>query len=650
MRRVALAFLALAASLWAEQAIQKPAEARARLVFRGYYRTGWIPILVDNLRNLTGQEVDLEVQIEGDSSLVRGGIAVPDAVSWISLPRQEQSGRKRLFLYLYDPGGWCALKLRIRKRGEREPFLEQDIDGNQFTSQGIVVLSDKPEAEVQVRTALNYNTGATSNYYYNQPTPMPCPTELMPDRWIAYSQADLVVLAGFTWGKVEDKAWKALVEWVKSGGTILISPTVDAGWFQDPHLRDLCDPGTVGTGSANLGRSGFGPSREVPFARYEKGEALLPTDLPDRSPFLRHYRAEFGHVYLMATDLTAQPYLGWGGLAPMWSNVFGRFSLVNPHDLMDRGQGESMEDAQYSRREDRGFPMRRAVGHGMRSLPDLWGLVALIVGFILAVGPVNYLVLKKLRRPLWTMWTIPCVSLLFVGFIVAMGYLTKGTNTAVQRVSFVDLVAGSEFVVESRHACVRAAAPGDYDLQWDPLTHPRALRPSETSYRIAQGAEFSIRGFPLHMWEEGYFRGDSVRRVRGTIDLARDAGGAISVTNRTGRSVRAAVYVKVETTRSGATAGSYWVLGPIAPDATVLSPGTPRSLPPAARGQAVSDAAGLGGLDRAVMEYLLDSRFTQGNDPPVLFAFVDGDTAPMTLAGRSPQEARTLTVFRVFNE
>ncbi|GEM_PF-6499622 len=649
MRRVALAILALTASLWAEQAGQKPVEARARLAFRGFYRSGWIPVLVDNLRNLTGQEVDLEVQIDGGDGMGGSGSALPDSVAWISLPRQEMAGRKRLFLYFYDPGGWCSLKLKLRKRGDKEPFLEQVIDGNQFNSTGVVVLSDKSEAEAQIRTALNYNTNSTS-YYYNQPTPLVCPTELMPDRWIAYSQADLVVLAGFAWDKVEDKAWKALVEWVRSGGTVLISPTVDEGWFRDPHLKDLCDPGTVQTGTADLGKSGFGPSKEVPYARYEKGDALLPTGLADRSPFLRHYRAEFGHVYLMATDLTAQPYLGWGGLAPMWANLYGLFSLVNPHDLMDRGQGESMSDGSYYRREDQGFPMRRAVGHGMRSLPDMWGLVALIVGFVLAVGPINYFVLKKLQRPLWTMWTIPSVSLLFVGSIVAMGYLTKGTSTAVQRVSFVDLVAGSEFVVESRHACVRAAAPGDYDLQWDPLTYPRALRPAETSYRITQGAEFAIRGFPLHMWEEGYFRGDSVRRVRGTIDLARDGDGVVTATNRTGRNVRTAVYVDTETTRHGTTAGSYWVLGPIAAGATVRSAGPSRSLPPENRGEAVSDGAGLGGLDRAVMAYLLDSRFVHGNEPPMLLAFVDGDTVSMTLAGRNPQEARTLTVYRVFQE
>lgn len=640
MQRIALAVLALFAVAWSEQAVQKPVEARARLLFQNAHRAGWVPILVDNLRNLTAQEVELEVRVDG-------GEWRPESVTWISLPRQEFAGRKRLILYMYDPQGWSIPRLVLRKRGEKQPFLEQPIDGQYFNSTGVLVISDRSEAEVQIRNALGYNSNSTFSSY-SQPTPITCSPDLMPDRWIAYSQVDLVVLAGFTWERVEDKAWKALVDWVRSGGTVLLSPTVDEGWFRDPRLRELCDPGRVSIGTANLGRAGLGPNRDVPFARYEKGEALLGSGLADRPPFLCHYGAEFGHVYLLATDLTSQAYLGWGGLASMWSALRGEMNLFNPHDLMDRGQAESIDGMRYYGREDAGFPMRRVVGHGMRNLPDMWGLVALVTAFILAVGPINYFVLKRVRRPLWTMWTIPALSLLFVGFIVAMGYLTKGTNTAVQRVTFVDMMAGSEFVVESHYACVRAAAPGDYDLQWDPATHPRALSPLETTYQISHGAEFAIRGFPLHMWEEGYYRGDAVRRARGTIDVSCDGEGRIVATNRTGRSIRSAVYVDVAVTPEAMSAGTFHLLGAIGPGETASAP--PLSLPTSDRGVAVAQAAGLRGLDEAVMTYLLDKRFIHGNEPPVLLAFVDGNATPLTLAGRELKEARTLTVYRVFHE
>lgn len=644
-RRAALAVLCLSALAWAEQPVQKSIDARARLAFKNDQRAGWIPILVDNLRNRTGQDLDLVITVEADEGR-------PNAVAHVALPRQEMSGKKRLFLYLYEPGGWgpMARKVVIRKQGEETPLFEDALSGNSFNGNGILAISSGSAADVQLHAAISpgVNVNGATYYYGNQPTPLSCPADSMPDRWIAYSQADLVVLADLNWADVDDKAWKALVDWVRSGGTVLISPRVDEGWFRDPHLKDLCDPGPVRIGTANLRDAGFGPPGEVPFASLPKKDAALASGLADGSPILALYEAEFGRVYLLATDITSQPYLGWRGLPSMWSTLTGGFAYYNPHDLMDRGQAQGLAQG-YWRNEDAGFPMRRVAGSGMRKLPDMWGLVILVVLFVLVVGPLNLLLLRRLQRPLWALWTIPSVSILFVVFIVGMGYVTKGSNTVVQRITFVDLIEGHDFAVESHYACVRAAAPGEYTLAWDPLTSSRALRPLETRYDITQTGQVAVEGFPLHMWEEGYFRGDAVRRVRGTIEVGRGADGLPEVKNRSGWNVRAAVWV--DFTRgvdAGAqTAGTYATFAAIPAGQTGRPTSKLLPVPTGSRGKAVASTAKLVGLDEAALTYLLEERYGTGNATPMLFAFVDGEDVPLTLAGRTPKEARTLTVLRV---
>ncbi len=646
LRRSALAILCLSALAWAEQPVQKAIDARARLAFKNDQRAGWVPILLDNLRNRTGQDLDLVITVEADEGR-------PNAVAYVALPRQEMSGKKRLFLYLYDPGGWGSMrrKVVVRKRGEETPIHEEDLSCNSFNGNGILVVSSGTAAEVQLHAALSTGINGASYYSGNQPTPLSCPADAMPDRWVAYSQADLVVLADLSWADVDDKAWKALVDWVRSGGTVLISPRVDEGWFRDPHLKDLCDPGPVRIGTANLRDSGFGPPGEVPYAFLPKKNTSVPSGLADGSPILALWEADFGHVYLLATDITSQAYLGWRGLPAMWSTITGGFAYYNPHDLMDRGQAEGLTQG-YWRNEDAGFPMRRVAGYGMRKLPDMWGLVILVVLFVLVVGPLNFLLLRRLQRPLWALWTIPSVSILFVVFIVGMGYVTKGSSTVVQRVTFVDLIEGHDLSVEAHYACVRSAAPGDHSIAWDPLTSPRALRPLETRYDVMETGQFTVEGFPLHMWEEGYFRGDAVRRVRGTIEVGRGADGLPEVRNRSAWNVRAAVWV--DFTRgvdvAAQTTGMYATFAALPPGQTTRPTSKMLPMPAGSRGKAVASTAILHGLDETVLTYLLEERYGAGNATPMLFAFVDGEDVPLTLVGRTPKEARTLTVLRVTEE
>src|SRR5262249_38958353 len=66
------------------------------------------------------------------------------------------------------------------------------------------------------------------------------------------------------------------------------------------------------------------------------------------------------------------------------------------------------------------FPFRsRQLSDLNRALPPVddlsvpvGGLFALLVGFVLVIGPANVYVLAYMRRRIWMLWTVPLVSLL----------------------------------------------------------------------------------------------------------------------------------------------------------------------------------------------------------------------------------------------
>ena len=98
------------------------------------------------------------------------------------------------------------------------------------------------------------------------------------------------------------------------------------------------------------------------------------------------------------------------------------------------------------------------------ALPSIEGLLVLLLGYILLIGPVNYLVLRRLDRREWAWVTMP---LLVVGFTVAafaMGFVLRGTDVIVNQVALVRAAPGTDAAQAQVYLGVFSPTRGSYDV------------------------------------------------------------------------------------------------------------------------------------------------------------------------------------------
>ena len=71
------------------------------------------------------------------------------------------------------------------------------------------------------------------------------------------------------------------------------------------------------------------------------------------------------------------------------------------------------------------------------ALPPLGGLLVLLLGYIILVGPVNYLVLRRLDRREWAWVTVPALIAVFTVGSFGIGALMRGSDVVVHEVAIV---------------------------------------------------------------------------------------------------------------------------------------------------------------------------------------------------------------------
>jgi hypothetical protein len=98
------------------------------------------------------------------------------------------------------------------------------------------------------------------------------------------------------------------------------------------------------------------------------------------------------------------------------------------------------------------------------ALPPIEGLLLLLLGYILLIGPVNYLVLRRLDRREWAWVTMP---LLVAGFAVAafaVGAALRGTDVIVNQVALVRAAPGTDAAQAQVYLGVFSPTRGTYDV------------------------------------------------------------------------------------------------------------------------------------------------------------------------------------------
>lgn len=256
--------------------------------------------------------------------------------------------------------------------------------------------------------------------------------EDLPPRAEAWSSVDVVVWRDFNSVRMDTARWDAMRAWLSSGGTLIVVGGTVGGAALTAFPGDLLPyrpTAVVDTSTADLERLlGALPAGALPSPALsgplERGTSLADVGgsvIAARTPLGR------GTVVLVGVDLG----LSWLAGTPTASAFWGRLLPSSSHTDPFANADESY--------------LVNALGNlPAVQLPRFNDLLLLIVGYLVVIGPLNYLLLKRRDRREWAWITMPLTMVAFAVAIFGLGALLRGADVIVNELAVVHGAAGSD--------------------------------------------------------------------------------------------------------------------------------------------------------------------------------------------------------------
>ena len=195
--------------------------------------------------------------------------------------------------------------------------------------------------------------------------------------------------------------------------------------------------------------------------RIEAFEGNLPADLPlvIRAPY------GLGEVVFVAFDLDRPPVASWSARRQLVEKLLGR-TRATTKELSSDSLGQ-VTRLGYS---DLAGQLHNALDQfGGVQLVPFWIVAALVVFYILLIGPVDYFLLKKVVRRMELTWvTFPLIVALFSAGAYLLAYRLKGSELRVNQVDLVDLDVSSQLVRGTSWSTIYSPQIDTYDLALQP--------------------------------------------------------------------------------------------------------------------------------------------------------------------------------------
>jgi len=340
----------------------------------------------------------------------------------------------------------------------------------------------------------------------------------LPDRWHGYEGVDTLVITASEvdpasgkvklYGELSSDQIRALTRWVELGGRVIlcVGSQGEAMLGQGGPLADLA-PGQferVATMRDTTGLEMYtgAPSRldtaaagerfalEMSLLKNVRGrvEVFEGAAASDRPVVVRAPHA-FGRVIFVAVDLDREPFTQWDGTTRLVAQLLEYLSDV-PAEA-DEGGG-SGQTGQLGFKDLAG-QQRSALDQfeGVRLIP--FSIVAaILVVYIVLIGPVEYFFLQKvLRRMEWTWLTFTLVVVITCAVAWYLATWTKGGTLRVNRIDVVDVDMERSLVRGSMWAHVYSPKTDSYTVRLVPYAPRR-----EVANEADQAADAADPGRP----------------------------------------------------------------------------------------------------------------------------------------------------------
>ena len=258
----------------------------------------------------------------------------------------------------------------------------------------------------------------------------------------------------------------------------------------------------------------------------------------------------------------------------------------------------------------------------LRRTPPLLLVGSLLLAYALAIGPLHLLFVRRVKRPLWTLGTIPAVAIGFVAVTVASGWLFRGTASQAQQLNVIVSTSGDTVAHERVLLAVHASAGRAFDIESPdqiPLEPVDMLDWGSEIESIGvwfdqRGPKTVLREHAIGQFQTRFFAGERAVQVGGGI-TATLAGDSLTVFNGSSMVIEKAVLMR------GGDPPSTTPLGPLAAgEETTLTAARAGFDPAGALGRNADDPVG-----RMLLGFVEEARWDLSNLPPVLVCVMRHD-------------------------
>ncbi len=312
----------------------------------------------------------------------------------------------------------------------------------------------------------------------------------------------------------------ALQAWVSSGGVLVLAPT-RAGQLDRPFVRGLVAlslgagrvamPGWPGTPlAAAAGKPLFAARAD----RHPGASAYPARALDGRTPaVLWRCPVGRGQVVVLCFDLGTR---GW-----FRSNKI--VSAENKQLLFGQifrdVRGEPIEFEAVSWRGQR---TALAVTTGMRGMPSLALVFALVAAYLALIGPANFLWLRRQRRAGLAVGTIPASAIVFTLLVVGLHSRQGPAKTQLRQISVARVHWGGRVATIGTVAALLAGTDGTYHLSCSATGGVRLLDVDGRTFVAypavhRPGQELVLAGRMLPMWQVQFAEGRDTVFLAGPI-------------------------------------------------------------------------------------------------------------------------------------
>lgn len=254
----------------------------------------------------------------------------------------------------------------------------------------------------------------------------------LPEQLAVLSPFDALIFNDIETRSLTEAQYRALAQWIEAGGQLVVGGGPNAAETASglatllpvsnltaktlPALDELAD--YVSQSIPNQG----------PYPAAIPGEVTGITVVSEKTdPLLVSQSRGKGKVTYFALDFGLVPMNGWAGNEDFWRQVLAPLDSTPSFYTAYQAQ-QSLNDL--------------LANISAATLPSPWKLVAFLLAYLLVLVPVNYIVLKKIKRPELAWITFPALIILFslIGYIG--GFRARGGETILRQISVVRQSSG----------------------------------------------------------------------------------------------------------------------------------------------------------------------------------------------------------------